>query len=262
MYVVAIDNPSSPGTSVAPVEDLAAALGVSVYDARPHLANTGPRVVALRGDEADAQRLAHSLAARGFAAYLVGPEQVVPLASLFCARSFRLGDGRVRGVHRDGSVLDVDLTSASFLVRGTIVSSTFEKTTSTTTKVAVGRALLTGGLAVTKKVTKTTTAETKEREGFLLVRTPAHDMLFREGDTLYDGLGPKPPATRQAGFVHLVEALRVGAPRAAYDERLTTRPGQHAILGALLAPEDSLDIAVAVVVAHLRRARDGAALGP
>ena len=115
-YVVAIDR----GAALPPdaPERLAAVLGVSLYDARPLAGGAGPRVVALKGDAADAATLAESLRAAHFSSLVIAPEDVTPLDARFSVRTFRFDGDVLRVVHRDGRTLELPLASVELMVRG------------------------------------------------------------------------------------------------------------------------------------------------
>ena len=70
-------------------------------------------------------------------------------------------------------------------------------------------------------------------------------MLFRS-DLLFDGLHAVEP-TRAAGFARLTTELKGRAAQARYDDRLVSRASQAGMLGALLSPEEHVDVAVALV---------------
>jgi len=72
-------------------------------------------------------------------------------------------------------------------------------------------------------------------------------LLLREGELLYQGLGPLLQPTRTANWTTLLRELRRLAPAATVEERLTTTAGQSAILGTL-SPEHFLDVAAALLV--------------
>jgi hypothetical protein len=118
-------------------------------------------------------------------------------------------------------------------------------------KLSLGRAVLTGGLMVTKTVKKSKHEVLVENEGFLQLYAPGRPPLdFRQADLNYAGLVPAGAALQPsvaANFVQLVAALRAACPRAVYDERLATLPGQARLLGPSLQPERYLDLAVTLL---------------
>src|SRR5262249_43172649 len=93
------------------------------------------------------------------------------------------------------------------------------------TKLSVGRAVMTGGMAFTKTVKTDTRSSSEERERVLYVfrRTGATPWILHEHGTSWAGLG-RPPGTAEGENYRLaLAALRELAPLAAYDERLLTR---------------------------------------
>ena len=119
-------------------------------------------------------------------------------------------------------------------------------------KSSIGRAVMTGGLSRSKKVTKTIERTAQEREGFLHVYTRSGGVaVVLETAVDYAGLGEAQPRTRQAGFKQLLAALRERAPDAAFDDRLLTRAGQRQLLGPRLAAEDHVELASALLASWL-----------
>ena len=90
---------------------------------------------------------------------------------------------------------------------------------------SMGRAIVSGGLLLTKTKEKSSTARTDQREEVLYVfhRAGSTPWLVRERGTRYDGLGDKMGPLEHANFVTTVALLREHAPQAAYDDRLVSR---------------------------------------
>jgi hypothetical protein len=139
------------------------------------------------------------------------------------------------------------------LLRATGIFSETTTTTVESRQFSAGRALVSGGLVLTKGKT-TTTKETEEAwEGWLVVYPHAGPaIVFREAGTLWDGLGAALQPTRLANFTQLCTLLRARCPAAPFDDRLMRRAGQVQLLGPGFAPESSLDLALAVLAATPR----------
>ena len=90
-----------------------------------------------------------------------------------------------------------------------------------TKKFSMGRAVLTGGLVMTKRKSIPPEQAPVKRERVLYV-IDEHGEPFRlsESALSHDGLGPKMKPTLAENFTTLVEELRIRAPRAFFDDRL------------------------------------------
>ncbi len=246
MHVVAIRNLAGEPEERAPA--LAALLGESAYEARRRLIGDGPRVVATFANADDAAELASALDAVGFGGVALGGEghvHVVP-------RSFVVRPDGIQATLRDGRPFAVRFDRIELLLRGTRIVQEERTEVTRERKFAPGRALLTGGLMLTKSVTKETRRDTEEREAFLLVCSRGvSDVLFLETELLYDGLGAAKAPTRAASFARLANLIRNHAGHARFDDRLLTRAGQVAVLGGVLDPEHHLDVATTVLASVL-----------
>jgi len=241
--LVAIRHPGVDSATTAP--RLADALGISLYDARRRLLGGGPRLVASFADAGAAARTVGALEEAGFAAVVVplgrGDEPLV-------AHGFAFEADGLRVVPRSGPEVALGFDRIRLFVRGTRIVAETHTEVSRERRFSPGRALLSGGLVLTKTVATTRAEAVETREGFLLAcGGDGPDVLFRETELVYDGFGPERQSTRVANFVHLVSLLRHAAPSARFDDCLLTRAGQASALGGLLEPEEHLDAAIAVV---------------
>jgi hypothetical protein len=209
------------GERTAGASALAAAAGISAYEAERHLAASGPRVLAPRGDLERALALATALDAAGFVPIVLRDDQPTPR---FEVRSFAFEGRGLRVSDRLGATQRVPFAAVEVLVRGIRM-----------------------------------TAATDAREPFLEVWSGESPVLvLRETALQYDGLHLERQPTAAANFSWLVNRLRGDVPEAVYDERLNTRAGQLRVLGDVLAPETHLEIATALVARTLRRVRSAA----
>jgi hypothetical protein len=204
------------GSAAGRAEALAAAAGISLYEAQRHLAAGGPRVLATYGDQAMATSVAEALAAAGFAPVLL--EDQAALRERMLVRTFVLGARTLGVADRQGTRVELPFTAITVMLRGI-------------------RAL-----------------GPDDREPFLDVHVPGHPVLaFCERHVQYDGLHLERQPTAAANFARLIARLREQTPQAHYDERLNTRAGQVAVLGDRLTPEDHLEIASLVLARALER---------
>jgi hypothetical protein len=234
---------------------LAGALELTPVEARGRLAvpQGGPAIVGRRADPAAAADLVARLNAAGFKAFALDADRVETDARRTAARRFSLGATELQVETRAGETRALPYADVRLLLRATGIFSETTTTTVESRQFSAGRALVSGGLVLTKGKT-TTTKETEEAwEGWLVVYP--HDgpaIVFREAGTLWDGLGAALQPTRLANFTQLCTLLRARCPAAPYDDRLMRRAGQVQLLGPGFAPESSLDLALAVLAATPR----------
>lgn len=243
-----------------PVDDtsaraLAAALESAPVEARGRLSvpGGGPAIAARRADRVAAEALVARLSAAGFRAFTLDADRVQTDAGRTVVRRFTFDASALEVETRAGDRRRVLYADFRFLARATGISSETTSKTVEGRQFSAGRALVSGGLMLTK-AKSTTTSETQETwEGWLLVYVsegPA--LVFRESGTLWDGLGTALQPTRQANFIQLCTLLRARNSTAPFDDRLMRRAGQSQLLGPGLDPESNLDLALAVLVATPR----------
>jgi hypothetical protein len=254
-YIVGFRNLAGDEETMAP--KLAEILGMSLYDARLRLraADGGPAVGTLFNGREDAQACSAALQAAGFQAVVLSPEMVETEARRFLVRSFSLGGDSLGVISRQGENLQIPFRSVDLILRGTEIMRQTETETVREKKFSLGRAVISGGLVMTKKTTTTHESTTESRENFLHVYAGTFPpVVFRESSVLYDSLGPEMQASRQLNFNFFLQKLREKSPNAVFDDRLMNRLGQSRVLGSVLHPESHLDIAVSLLAAALRPA--------
>ena len=111
------------------------------------------------------------------------------------------------------------------MLRATHETQIESSTSTTKRKFSAGRAMLSGGLVVTKKETKTASSRAYDKHEVLYIyqgggKTP---WLLRDSGTRYEGLGDRMAATERANFLTVIDILRRGASHAVYDETLVGR---------------------------------------
>jgi hypothetical protein len=254
-YIVGFRNLAGDEETMAP--KLAEILGMSLYDARLRLraADGGPAVGTLFPDREEAQDCSAALRAAGFQAVVLSPEMLETEARRFLVRGFSLGDDSLGVISRQGENLQIPFRSVDLILRGTEIMRQTETETVREKKFSLGRAVISGGLVMTKKTTTTQESTTESRENFLHVYAENFPpVVFRESSVQYDSLGPEMQASRQLNFNFLLQKLREKSPNAVFDDRLMNRLGQSRVLGSVLHPESHLDIAVSLLAAALRPA--------
>ncbi len=223
MHVVAVTRWGSPLEEELP--DLAARLGMVAYDLRLRLASGLPVVFALAAAEAEAAGHVEFLRARGNGAVacdvdsIPGPDvQLVPL-------DFELGAEDVRGTSIGGGRFELAYTDILAMVHVACVSSAEHTVTTQEKKFAPGRAVLSGGLVLRKKVDRVdkTVTEDQEQVIYIFCRTHPAPYVWKELTLRYEGLGGQRQLTAAQNFATLANSLRSLTPHAFHDSRLLTQ---------------------------------------
>lgn len=230
---------------------VADALGVIAYEARARLAlPEAPVILASLADAAAAADMRAAVSQAGLDVFTL--DMACAPTHRFVARRVHLGD-EARFTDRAGMEYAVPWSQLRLILRvtGIVIGEATEVQTGR--KLAAGRALMTGGLMMTKKTTRTTTRATQDYQPFLYVEADgAAPIIIREAEVLFDGPGTPAQPTRQAAFMHILQRLRAAAPQAVFDDRLMRKAAQARLLGRALSPEAHLDVAIAVLARALR----------
>lgn len=253
MYIVAIDDLGEDREGIA--RALSEALGTGFYDAliRVRVPGEGPLIVAAYAEKNIALEKTEKLRGAGFRTLVLGQDEVETDGESTIVRRFLFGDGELEIEPRTGDTARVAYDLIDTIVRGTRIVQTTETEKVKEQKFAAGRAILTGGLMMTKSVTVNQERRTDVREGFVtLYPGKRRRLVFLESALLYDSLGPALRPTRAANFAFVLDELKRRCPGAAYDERLLSKAGQARLLGPMFEPERHLDIAVSLLSRSLR----------
>lgn len=252
MDIVAILSLATPVEDEAP--HLAAALGLTVYEAALALRAPSPAPVLRTEDRARALALLAALRSRGHDAVACDAAAVATGAALFPVRTFAFGDDGLSCTSlASNATAEVRWEDVVALVRAVHRSWSESLEKSTTQSLSLGRAALSGGLMMTKKVTTETKHSSSEHEPVLyLFRRQGPPLLFMQSRVRYDGLGGVLQPSQLQNFATLSRRLREHAPRAPYDERLVSaRPSTDRVRagangGVSSSTADSVDL-----LAHL-----------
>jgi hypothetical protein len=243
---------------------LAAALGVTTYEALARLrapAN-GPLTVGVFAEKERAEQRAERLRAAGFQTALLTGDEIDAEERARTVRQFSLGDHELRVTTDKGDSLGIPFQDISLILRGTMIVRDVSTETVKKRSVSPGRAVLSGGLVLTKTTKAVQEVTHDERQGFVnLYAADGSILTFREKSLLYDSFGPALKPSQAANFSHLVSELRRRCLQAPYDDRLLSRAGQVALLGPSLTPEDHLVVATALL-AKVLKAESGARFLP
>jgi len=233
--------------------DAAHLVDLSLADVRARLAGPLPRVLVLEPDPDRARERAAALEELGFVILLCDPRAVPGDDDRFHARALELSAHALVAVNESGEREDVRLASVALIQRGVRTTTTTEVTQKSTRQFDPARALLSGGLLLTKKVPVVSTrTSTSQNEFLLLHRTDAdRDVIIYSNRVDYQCLGTAMQPSSTANFSALAARIREIAPaRVPFDARVS-RPGFVQGLPATRA--HPVDLALwMVLLVHLR----------
>jgi hypothetical protein len=254
MHVVAIYNINTDKETLA--GSLAAVLNATPYEALTRLRcpGNGPLTVAVFAEREKAEQLLQKLHSAGFESVVLTDQEIASEDRASVVRRFALRKSTLSVETVEGDKLDIPFANIDLILRGITIS---RDTTSETVKnrsVSLGRAVLTGGMMITKTTKTKQDVTTEARERFInLYAADAPVIVFRENSLDYNSLGPARKLSRSENFTHVLAELRRRCPNALYDERLMNRAAQAALLGPLLNPEKHLTAATALLAKVLRK---------
>jgi len=249
VFVVALE-PTERGESAAAV--LAEALHLSRLEARARVqaAAGSASVVARFAAWEPAETCAKVLRDDGLACLVIASESLETDGQRLDVSRFQLTDDGVLVERANGKAMAETFAYAavSTLVRVARLTPGSTLQVVRERKLSLGRAILTGGLVMTRVEKRTRQVTSGERHGLLFLYTPGRPTLrFVEHGLSYRGLGEALSPQSAGNFERLCASLRERCSGAVYDDRLTDRTLQAAILGPALAPERHLDLALALL---------------
>jgi hypothetical protein len=200
---------------------LALELGTTVYETALLLRTPTPVPLLRTDDRARALDLLSRLRARGHDAVACDVGAVVPADSMLHVRSLVVDDDACVVTGKGGTEERVALGEVVAMVRATHRTRTEAVEKSAEKRLSLGRAAMSGGLLMTKTVSRSATRSVEEREQVLYVfvrgRAP---LLLAQSRLRYEQLGADLRPSQGENFATVVRRLRERAPHAAYDERL------------------------------------------
>lgn len=253
MHVVAIHSINKDDETLAGA--LAMVLKVTLYEAftRLRAPGNGPFIVAVLADRERAEQIVQELHSAGFKAVGLTAGEIDTAAFAWIVRRFSLREREIHVETEKGGPLDISFQDINLVLCGMRISHTTATETVKERSVNLGRAVLSGGMMISKTTKTTRDVTTDVRERFLsLYAGDAPAIIFYENALDYNSLGSARKPSRSENFTYLVAELRRYCPGARYDERLMNRAAQASLLGPLLNPEDHLFIAAAVLAKALR----------
>jgi len=218
-YAVAVSRWGSPLDVALP--RLAKEVGAAPYDLRLRVSGALPVVVERTADLERARRLLAWLRGEGHGAVACDVGAVPDSDSLPRWRGFELGEEVLALLDPPAAPERVRYAELVAVVRALHVIEEDHHEQTSKRKLSVGRAVLTGGLALTKRVT---TESREQREGreevaYLYVAGNPRPWLLREHQLRYEGLGELRGRTTAEGFHTLLAELAARSPRALHDDR-------------------------------------------
>ncbi|WP_257306503.1 hypothetical protein [Geothrix campi] len=240
MFITLGRLPDHP-TAIARAARLA---GLAPADGARLLAGTFPRILLRVATEPDA--LIAALTAEGFLAWASDPAEVTTDARRVLVRDLTWTADGFLAQDAQGASHACPFTAVRLLQRGarTHTSTEIEKTT--TRQLSLGRAVLSGGMMLTKKVTQTTERTTHAKEPFLLVQRQdgAPDLIMYEHRLSYQCLGAEMGPATLANLGLLTARFQKLCPQAPLDDRVG-RPGF--VAGLPLMTADPVDLGLFLV---------------
>lgn len=219
MDIVALMELRTTVEAEAPL--LAGDLGSTPYETALLLRAPSPVPLLRTDDRARALDLLAKLRARGHDAAACDASAVVSTDAMTHVRSFRFEPDALVLAGAAQADERVPWRDVIAIVRAVHRTRTERIEKTDDRKLSLGRAAMSGGLLVTKKVTTTKTQSTEEREQVLyLFRHGGAPLLIRQSGARYEGLGAELRPSQLENFTTLVRLLRQHAPEAPYDERL------------------------------------------
>jgi hypothetical protein len=209
-----------------PVEEelsvVAQLTGLSPYDARLRLASPPP---VLLGRGLPLEQARHWLAVlreRGHGAVAVEEHSLPRAEQSVEPYEVELRQDAFVGIDRQARKYAVPLTEVLAVMRAVEVVEQVRTTEKVDKKLAIGRALLTGGLMSSKEVrSEAIDVHTDaERTLYLFRRAGPDPMVLRERSLRYGGMGELRGRTEFESFDRLAAWLRDNTPGAIHDDRL------------------------------------------
>jgi hypothetical protein len=222
MHVVALTRWNQACGLEQELPALAQAFGLGLYDTRLRLVAAPPSIVAQGLTLQRAQAVLGMLRERGHGAVAADMASVPGARTTLVGHAFELGRAELVVIDEAQRRTALPYAELIGVVRAIEVSSESQTTSTTEKKLAIGTAVLTGGLKMSKKVTKVEKSASSDRQrvAYLFSSAGPAPVLFREQALRYDGLGARRGTTAHQSFEALTAELRRCAPHALHDDRL------------------------------------------
>ena len=204
---------------------LATDIGTTAYELRL-LLNAGlPAVVLVTSDGAQAKAAYDAIHRHSHVPAICDRSRTVQTASMTTLRHFEITPTHLTSDPSSGETCPWE--DISVMLRALHRSTRETVETVKERKFQPGMAIASGGLILSKKITKdvTTTTATREQVLYLFRRSGQNPWILRERVASFAALGPAMAPSSFENFTKAVAQLRKLAPKAVYDERLlVSRP--------------------------------------
>jgi len=192
----------------------------------------------------------------GHGAVACDVSRVVSADRMHAPRDFELGPDAFRAHDPERGTCELPYGEIVAVVWARRATTLLTATTERKRHFSTGRALITGGLVVSKETVKKGLTETASHEQavYLYRKSGEGHVLLREELLRYGGLEAAREPTRSQNFRVLVDLLRQRASGALFDARLATSPARTTPVpagtpgAAALAGVDVSDLAAHLVV--------------
>jgi hypothetical protein len=220
LYIVALTELRTPIEVEA--QRLAEDLGTTAYELRIQLTAGMPAVVVTTADKEHAQRILGRILERGNLAVGCDDDYIVDSERMVTMKRFRMDADGLRTEEAPAEFLPYGDVLA--IVRATHRLASSSRTVTKERSFSAGRAILSGGLVVTKSSTREDKKTTDEREHvvYLFRRSGERPWIMRQDEAKYHTLGPSMQPTNALNFPLAVTRLRELAPTATFDTRLVS----------------------------------------
>jgi hypothetical protein len=250
LLIAALAIPDAPSARA----QAAQALGLALADVNQRLAGRLPRIVM---HEASPQRALDHVAAleeAGFVVVTLDPALVPDDEQRIVARRLEFTGEALVAFDSQGTPHRCPARAITLFQRGVRRHSSARKVTVSERHIDVKKALLTGGLLMTKKVERTDVKVSETDEAFALVERGdgAPDVMLYERQLDYRFLGPEMAPSSRTNLERTWQACRAFAPAVATDDR-AMQPGF--VTGLPHTAADPVDLALALVTLARRRSR-------
>lgn len=246
MFVAVAQMPADP----AAIQQAATIAGLALADASRLLAGTLPKV--LVRTTAEGERITKALEEAGFVALLGDESAILGDKDRVVARNLELSPEGLVAIDGRGQRFVCPSQTITAFLRGFRRFESTEITKTTKRKLDIGKALLSGGLMLTKKVETVSETTTSVKEAFLLIQCGSGlpEIVLYEHKVNYQCLGSGLQLSTLGNQAALLARLQALAPQVPVDDRLA-RPGF--VAGQPLMAADPVDLAIYLVT--LARAR-------
>jgi hypothetical protein len=218
MFIVAICELKT--TIEVEAQALARDLGGTAYEHRLHLLGGLPAIVLTTADRELGQKTLDALRRRGHGAVACDAAAVVASEDMIDMRRFQL---QADAVLAQGPTAErLPGSDILALLRATHRTDVQSREEIKTKQFSMGRALVSGGLMVSKTVKREERSSSSELQQVLYVFRASGETpwLLHERGTHYGALGSEIAPSSMQNFLTTIRRLRALAPVAVYDERL------------------------------------------